>query len=257
MRRTIFLAYGLACYALFGAVYAYFAGFVGNFLVPKSIDSGKPGPVGVAVAVNLGLVALFGLQHSIMARPAFKRVWTRLIPQPIERSTYVLASNLVLILLMWLWQPIDAPIWNITSGFGYWALTALFVVGWLLVPAVSMMINHFDLFGARQVWLHFRGKPYTALPFRTPLAYKLVRHPLYIGWMLAFWATPSMSLGHLILAATLSGYMVAATFVEERDLVDYFGMEYTAYQNMVGRFLPRLGPSANKVSEITPHAAIQ
>jgi methanethiol S-methyltransferase len=247
MKRTIFLAYGIACYTMFFAVYAYFAGFVGNLLVPKSIDSGTPGPVGIALAVNLGLVALFGLQHSIMARPAFKQVWTRWVPQPIERSTYVLASNLVLILLMWLWQPIDAPIWNFTSGVGYWLCVSLFVAGWLFVPMVSLMINHFDLFGARQVWLHFKGKPYSSLPFRTPLAYKLVRHPLYIGWMLAFWATPSMSLGHLIFAATLSGYMVAATFVEERDLANHFGAQYEDYQRMVGRFLPRVGKNAAKL----------
>jgi protein-S-isoprenylcysteine O-methyltransferase Ste14 len=244
MKRTIFLAYGLACYALFFAVYAYFAGFVGNLFVPKSIDSGTPGSVGVAVAINLGLIGLFGLQHSIMARPAFKRIWTRIVPQPIERSTYVLASNLVLILLMWLWQPIDAPIWNVASGPAYWILVALFVAGWLLVPAVSLMINHFDLFGMRQVWLEFRGKPYTSLPFRTPMAYRFVRHPLYLGWALAFWATPSMSLGHFILAATLSGYMVAATFVEERDLATHFGREYEDYQRLVGRFLPRVGSRA-------------
>jgi methanethiol S-methyltransferase len=253
MKRTIFLAYGLACYAMFFAVYAYFAGFVGNFLVPKSIDSGTSGHVGVAVAVNLGLIALFGLQHSIMARPAFKRVWTRIVPQPIERSTYVLASNLVLMLVMWLWQPIDAPIWSVTSGPGYWLLVALFVAGWLLVPAVSLMINHFDLFGTRQVWLEFQGKPYTSLPFRTPMAYKVVRHPLYLGWMLAFWATPSMSLGHFIFAATLSGYMVAATFVEERDLAEYFGREYADYQQLVGRFLPRIGCPSAKPAEAKSH----
>jgi methanethiol S-methyltransferase len=247
MKRTIYLAYGVANYAMFLLVYLYFAGFVGNFWVPKSIDSGTPGPLGVAVAINLGLVALFGLQHSIMARPAFKRIWTRIVPQPIERSTYVLASNLVLILLMWLWQPIDAPIWNFTSGFSYWLLMALFVFGWLLVPTVAMMLNAFDLFGTRQVWLHFKGKPYTSLPFGTPMLYKVIRHPLYIGWMLAFWATPSMSLGHLIFAATLSGYMIAATFVEERDLANHFGAQYEDYQRMVGRFLPRIGSNAAKL----------
>src|SRR5262249_13231862 len=150
----------------FLAVYAYFAGFVGNFLVPKSIDSGTLGPIGVALAVDLGLIALFSLQHSIMARPAFKRVWTRMVPQPIERSTYVLASNLVLILLMWLWQPIDMKIWDVSSGPIYALLITLFVAGWLLVPLVSLMINHFDLFGTRQVWLYFQGQPYSSLPFR-------------------------------------------------------------------------------------------
>ncbi len=247
MKRTIFLAYGIACYAMFLVVYFYFAGFVGNFLVPKSIDSGSPRPIGIALAIDLVLIALFVLQHSIMARPAFKQVWTKLVPQPIERSTYVLASNLVLILLMWLWQPIVAPIWNVSSGVGHWLLTALFVVGWLLVPTVAMMLNAFDLFGTRQVWLHFKNQPYTSLPFSTPMVYKLVRHPLYVGWMLAFWATPTMSLGHLIFAATMSGYMIAATFVEERDLAKHFGAQYEDYQRMVGRFLPRVGSSATKL----------
>jgi protein-S-isoprenylcysteine O-methyltransferase Ste14 len=256
MKRTFFLTYGIANHLLFLAVYAYFAGFIGNYFVPKSIDSGDAGPMGAALVVNIGLIALFGLQHSIMARPAFKRVWTRWVPQPIERSTYVLASNLVLMLLMWLWQPMNAPIWNVSDGFGYWLLTALFVVGWLMVPAVSMMINHFDLFGTRQVWLHFHGKPYNSLPFRTPWAYKYVRHPLYVGWMLAFWATPTMSLGHLLLAVTLSGYMVAATFIEERDLSDHFGLEYEDYQRMVGRFLPRVGQASGKPSEVAAHTAL-
>ncbi|MCC7087012.1 MAG: isoprenylcysteine carboxylmethyltransferase family protein [Pirellulales bacterium] len=251
----MFLAYGIACYAMFFAVYAYFAGFVGNLFVPKSIDSGTPGPVGIALTVNLGLIALFCLQHSMMARPAFKQVWTRFVPHPIERSTYVLISNLLVILLMWQWQPMTAAIWNFDSGIGYIVMMALFVAGWLLVPAVSLMINHFDLFGTRQVWLNFKNKPYTSLPFRTPMAYKIVRHPLYVGWMLAFWATPSMSLGHFIFAATLSGYMIAATFVEERDLAIHFGQQYSDYQHMVGRFLPRLNPSTAAPSEIATPAA--
>lgn len=256
MTRRLFLAYGLASYALFGAVYAYFAGFVGNYFVPKSIDSGMAGPIGAALVVNLGLIVLFALQHSVMARPAFKQIWTRWVPHSIERSTYVLASNLALIVLMLLWQPIDVSIWHVSSGAGYWLLTALFVVGWLMVPAVSMMISHWDLFGLRQVWLHFRGKPYTSLPFRTPWAYKHVRHPLYVGWMLAFWATPTMSLGHLLLAVALSAYMIAATFVEERDLSTYFGAEYEDYQRLVGRFLPRLGQASGKPSEVAAHTAL-
>jgi methanethiol S-methyltransferase len=253
MKRTIFLVYGITCHLMFLAVYAYFAGFVGNYFVPKSIDSGEAGPMGLAMAINLGLIALFGLQHSIMARPAFKQVWTRLVPKPIERSTYVLVSNLVLVLLMWQWQPINGvEIWNFPSGIGYVAMTALFVAGWLLVPMVSLMINHFDLFGTRQVWLHYQDKPYTSLPFRTPFAYRFVRHPLYIGWMLAFWATPTMTLGHLIFAASLSAYMVAASFVEERDLVEHFGTHYVEYQRSTGRLVPRLGATATKLQSTSP-----
>jgi len=244
MQRRLFLGYGIGCYMLFLATYAYFACFVGNLFLPRTIDAGPSSSLAWAVAIDVALVLLFGLQHSVMARPAFKARWTRLVPTQIERSTYVLASCLVLILLMWFWRPIDIVIWNLTNPIGYWVAMALFATGWLLVPLVSLAISHFDLFGVRQVWLHFTGQPYASLAFRTPWPYSVVRHPLYIAWGIAFWATPTMTLGHLLLAAGMSAYMVAASRVEEQDLVDYFGDVYENYRQNVTAFLPlpRVGP---------------
>lgn len=238
MKRGVFLVYGVACYLLFLAVYAWFAAFVGGFFVRRSIDSGSHGSLAEAALVDVALMLLFAAQHSIMARPAFKQVWTRLIPEPIERSTYVLASSLVVILLMWQWQPIDVVVWSVQNPVGWGLISGLFVVGWLGVPLVSLMINHFDLFGTRQVWLHWQGRAYTSLPFKTPLAYGFVRHPLYIAWAIAFWATPTMTLGHLLFAGFMTAYMVAASRVEERDLVAYFGRAYVEYQRNVPAFLP-------------------
>ena len=235
MKRFAFFSYGLVCYLMFFAVYAYLCGFVGNYFVPKTIDSPTGDPIGLALLIDLGLIAAFGLQHSIMARPAFKQVWTRFVPHAIERSTYVLVSNLVVMLLIWQWRTIDIPIWHVTSGPIFYLLIALFITGWLLVPAASLMISHFDLFGLRQVWLHLRDQEYTSLPFRTPMLYSRVRHPLYVGWALAFWATPSMSLGHLLFAATLTAYMVLASKVEERDLVAHFGQQYADYRRRRSR----------------------
>jgi protein-S-isoprenylcysteine O-methyltransferase Ste14 len=238
MKRVLFFVYGVGCHLMFLAVYALLAAFVGGFLLPKTIDSPQTVPLLAAGVVNLGLLVAFGVQHSVMARPAFKRVWTRLVPQPIERSTYVLVSNLTLLGLMWLWQPMPLVVWDVQNAVGWWLLVGLFVAGWLLVPAVSLMINHFDLFGSRQVWLHLQGKENEPLAFQTPLAYGWVRHPLYVAWMLAFWATPHMTLGHLLFASVLSAYMVAASKVEERDLVGYFGQEYEAYRRRVPAFVP-------------------
>ena len=254
MRRIAF-AYGVGCHSLFLAVYAYMAAFFGNFLVPKTIDSGPSGPVGTAVVVNLLLVALFGLQHSIMARPWFKRMWTRFVPQPIERSTYVLASCLVTVFLMWQWRPIDAVIWQFNGGVGWWIMTCLFAIGWLGVPAVSMMINHFDLFGTRQVWFHLRGKEYEPLPFHTPFAYGYVRHPIYVGWACAFWAAPTMTVGHALLAASLTAYMLIAVVYEERDLVAHFGAKYTHYCQRVPRYFPRRRYTPAAV-EPTPNSSV-
>lgn len=245
MKRIVFFTYGVFGHLMFLAVYAYLAGFVGSFMgiVPKSIDYpvNPDVPLAMAIAINLSLIILFGAQHSIMARPAFKAVWTRWVPRPIERSTYVHASNMVTILLMWLWQPIDVVVWNVTWQPARIALMVLFAAGWLLVPLVSLMINHFDLFGTRQVWLYFRGREYSSLPFRTPMLYLYVRHPLYIGWALAFWATPTMTLGHLLFASAMTGYMALAAQVEERDLVQHFGQEYETYRKQVPQFVPRLG----------------
>ena len=243
MKRWIFFAYGVVCHLLFLGLYAYMAGFVGNLLVPKSIDTPTGDPMGVAIAINLSLLGLFALQHSVMARPAFKEVWTRLVPRPIERSTYVLASCLVTALVMWQWRGMETVVWNIEQPELRSLAWGLFAAGWLLVPAVSLLINHFDLFGTRQVWLHLQGKPYTPLPFGTPLFYKHVRHPLYIGWALAFWATPTMTAGHLLFAAVLTGYMMIAAVFEERDLVAHFGHQYAEYRRRVPMFVPRLAAS--------------
>jgi methanethiol S-methyltransferase len=178
MQRNLFFAYGVGCYALFFATYAYLACFVGNFLAPRTIDAGPAASVLWAVTIDMALLLAFALQHSLMARPAFKHWWTRIIPEPIERSTYVLASCLVLIALMALWRPLDLVIWNVSNPVGWWLHMALFASGWLLVPLISLAINHFDLFGVRQVWLHLLGRPYTSLSFRTPMPYNVVRHPL-------------------------------------------------------------------------------
>ncbi|HEX6961740.1 MAG TPA: isoprenylcysteine carboxylmethyltransferase family protein [Lacipirellula sp.] len=242
MKRWMFFAYGLVCYMLFFAVYAYFCGFTGNLLVPKSIDAPFQPAGATAFVVNVALLLAFGWSHSLMARPGFKRRWTRLVPQPIERSTYVLTSCIMLALLMWQWQPMPAVVWSFESQAGRALMWALFATGWLMVPAVSLMISHFDLFGMRQVWLYLVGRPYEWLPFRTPMLYSRVRHPLYIGWGLAFWAAPTMTAGHLLFASVLTVYMGLATLVEERDLIAHFGEQYLLYRRSVPRFIPRLRP---------------
>jgi protein-S-isoprenylcysteine O-methyltransferase Ste14 len=244
MKRWLFFAYGVFCHLLFLVTFAYMAGFVGNFLVPKSIDAGTGLPAGPAIAIDVLLILLFGLQHSVMARPAFKRVWMRLVPQPIERSTYVLVACIVTGVMLGAWQPIQLIVWDAASGAARMLLWVLFAVGWLMVPMVSLMINHFDLFGTRQVWLYLHGREYTSLPFRVPMLYKYVRHPLYLGWALAFWATPTMTVGHLLFAGTLTLYMGIAARIEERDLVGYYGDTYRAYQRSVPMFIPGSGKDA-------------
>jgi protein-S-isoprenylcysteine O-methyltransferase Ste14 len=247
MKRWLFFAYGLGGYAAFLAVYAYLCGFTGNLIVPKSIDAPlASGPVAAAVAIDLILLLAFGLQHSVMARPAFKRVWTRIVPQPIERATYVFASCIALVALVWFWQPIDAVVWNVQNPIGRGVLWALFAAGWLLVPLVSLMISHFDLFGVRQVWLHLRGRESTPLPFRTPMLYAHIRHPLYVGWAVAFWATPTMTAGHALYASVLTGYMALAALIEERDLIAHFGQQYADYMRRVPRYVPGLGRVLNR-----------
>jgi protein-S-isoprenylcysteine O-methyltransferase Ste14 len=242
MQRKLFFLYGVAAHVMFLGVYAWMAAFVGNFgfgLIP-TIDGPRNGSILTAIVIDFGLIALFGVQHSVMARPTFKKWWTQFVPQPIERSTYVVISNLLMMLLMWQWRPIGGIVWDVTHPVGRTSLHALFALGWLMVPAVSLMINHFDLFGTRQVWLHLSGREYANLPFRTPLMYRIVRHPLYVGWMIAFWATPTMTLTHLLFAAGLTAYIFVAIPFEERNLVEHFGEDYRAYRRRVGGLVPRV-----------------
>ena len=259
MQRRLFFVYGVACHALFLGVYAWMAAFVGNFgfgLIP-TIDGPREGSLAVAIGVNVLLIAAFAVQHSVMARPAFKQWWTRFVPQPIERSTYVLASCLAVALLMWQWRPVGGVVWDLTNPIGRWALHGLFALGWLMIPAVSLLINHFDLFGTRQVWLHLRGRPYEHLPFRTPLAYRFVRHPLYVGWLIAFWATPTMTVAHLIFAAGMTAYILLAIPLEERDLEEHFGDLYVRYRRDVGALVPRFsGGGRGREPDEVPAAGI-
>lgn len=244
MRRNLFLVYGVACHLLFLAIYAWMAAWVGNFGfgVLRTIDGPAEGSIAGAVLTNLVLVLGFGLQHSIMARPTFKKWWTRFVPEPIERSTYVLASCVAMAVLLWQWRPMGGEVWNVTDPVGRALLHGLFAFGWLMVPLVSLLINHFDLFGTRQVWLHWRGRAYTHLPFRTPGLYKHVRHPLYIGWFIAFWATPTMTLAHLLFALAMTIYILIAIPFEERNLVEHHGHDYADYRRRVGGLLPRMAP---------------
>lgn len=241
MLRWIYLVLGIVAHGMFLLVFAYMAGFVGNFVVPKSIDApALPGQsVLLAVSINLALLVMFALPHSIMARPAFKSWWTQYIPKPIERTVYVLTSNVLMIALLLFWRPIDAVIYDVQNPIGRTALWALFATGWFLVPLASLMINHFDLFGTRQVWLHLRGKVDAAMPFHTPMLYRFVRHPLYVGWMIAFWATPTLTAGHALFAAVLTAYMLVAIPFEERDLITQFGDQYVNYRRNVGGLVPR------------------
>jgi protein-S-isoprenylcysteine O-methyltransferase Ste14 len=249
MMRWLFFTYGVCCHLLFLATFAYLAGFVGNLVVPKAIDTPSSASLAGALAINLGLIVLFGLQHSLMARPAFKRVWVRIIPEPIERSTYVLFSCVVTVLLVWLWQGIDLPVWDVQQPLARTLLWGLFAAGWLLVPLVTLMIDHFDLFGTRQVWFFLQGREYEPPAFGIVGLYKWVRHPLYIGWALAFWVTPTMTLGHLLFASSLTAYMVLASKLEERDLVRAHGPQYEDYQRRVRAFVPGLG---NRSAQAAP-----
>jgi protein-S-isoprenylcysteine O-methyltransferase Ste14 len=235
-RITAFF-YGVVCYLMFLGTFLYAVGFLGNYAVPKSIDSGPQLPLGHALAVNFTLLGLFALQHSLMARPWFKRAWTRMIPTPIERSTYVLFSSLALLLLFWKWQPTGGVIWNVESAYGRLVLKGLYVFGWLTVLITTFLINHFDLFGLRQVWLHLRGREYTPIAFRIPGPYRIVRHPLYVGWLLVFWSAPVMTSAHLVFAIVTTAYILVAIQFEERDLIRFHG-EYAEYRQRVPMILP-------------------
>jgi len=237
MKRAVIFLYGIASYGVFFATFLYAVGFIGNFGVPKTMDSPREISLGAALAIDLGLLALFAVQHSVMARPAFKQWWTRIIPGSAERSTYVLFSSLALILLFWLWQPMGGEIWRVSSPAAVKFLYGLYAFGWLLLLYVTFLINHFDLFGLRQVWLQLIGRPYTAVPFVTPWLYRQVRHPLYIGWFTIVWAAPTMTVAHLVFAAMCTAYILFGIQLEEHDLI-VAHPEYAEYRRRVPMLIP-------------------
>jgi protein-S-isoprenylcysteine O-methyltransferase Ste14 len=253
----MFFIFGVAGHALFLVVFAYMAAFVGNFVVPKTIDSPQTyGSVTTAVLIDLGLLAAFCVPHSVMARPGFKRWWTTLVPSAIERSVYVLVSNLLMILLLVLWRPVGPVFYDLQSPVARWAMWGLFATGWLLVPAASLMISHFDLFGTRQVWLNLQQKAYTHLPFHTPMLYSIIRHPLYVGWMISFWATPTMSAGHVIFATFMTLYMLTAIPIEERDLIAAYGETYLQYRRRVPALIPGLKRRSIPSTDAAPNVQL-
>jgi len=230
--------YGLVCYIVFLGSFLYAIGFVGDIGVPKGIDAGAAIDWRVALLTDMALLAAFAIQHSVMARPGFKAAWTRIVPRSVERSTYVLLSSLLLLLLFWKWQPLTAAVWDATTPAARLALQALFGIGWLIVLLSTFMINHFDLFGLRQVFLRLRGREYRPLSFRQRAFYHLVRHPIMLGFLIAFWATPRMSFGHLLFALATSGYILLGVTLEERDLVAAHGVDYQEYRSRVPMLLP-------------------
>lgn len=241
MSKAASLGFAVVAYAIFLATFLYLIGFVGDLPgLPRTVDRGLEGPVELAVAVNLALIALFGIQHSVMARQGFKRAWTRIVPKQAERSVYVLAASLALIVLFAFWHPIEGTLWYATGPLAT-VLWVAFAIGWLLVLLSTFLINHFELFGLQQGWFHASGREAAAPQFRQPLFYKLVRHPIYAGFVIAFWATPHMTYGHLLLAVGMSLYILIAIRHEERDLVALFGRDYEDYRGRVGMLVPRIG----------------
>lgn len=238
MSRILAFVYGVVSYLIFFVTFLYAIGFVGNLIVPKSIDSGPVVPLTEALLVNAVLLAVFALQHSVMARPGFKKWWTKFVPQPVERSTYVLLASLALILLFWQWRPIPTVVWHVDNAFVAYLLVAIFFLGWATVLVGTSLINHFDLFGLRQVYLYQRGAEYTELGFRTPFLYKIVRHPIMLGFIMAFWATPHMTLGHLFFTIATTVYILIAIQLEERDIVSVHGTAYEDYRKQVSMLLP-------------------
>ena len=256
LKRILFFAYGCLSYLIFLGTFLYAVCFIGNFGVPRTLDGAATGPLGVGFAIDAGLLALFAAQHSIMARKWFKDWWTRIVPRPIERSTYVLFSSLALILLFWQWRPLGGVVWSVEDPVGRLVLRGLFAFGWGLVLVSTFLINHFDLFGLRQVWLHLLGRSDKPMRFVIPGPYRLVRHPLYVGWLFAFWMTPVMTLAHLLFSIATTGYILLAIQFEERDLAREHGEAYESYRRSVPMLVPFTGKrGADPGSRITREEA--
>ncbi|MCK4950523.1 MAG: isoprenylcysteine carboxylmethyltransferase family protein [Gammaproteobacteria bacterium] len=248
--KTLTLGYGVIAYTLFFVVFCYTILFVGNIMVTPSLDSIGNSNLMQAVMIDVGLLTAFALQHSIMARPAFKKRWTKMVPEAIERSTYVLAATLLLAAIVYFWQPLGGVIWQVENTVAITILYILFGIGWGILFLASFQINHFDLFGLRQVWLHFRGKPYTLLPFKMPWLYRYSRHPLYVGLMIGLWAAPTMTVAHLVFAVLCTGYIFVGATLEEKDLVDALP-EYSQYKKDVPMFMPKFGNKEKKPAAVS------
>jgi len=239
MIKALAFIYGMFCYLLFNATLLYFIGFIGNFAVPKTIDSGVVIPTAQALTINIVLIALFGIQHSVMARPQFKQLWLKIIPKPIERSTYVLLATLVLILLCWQWQPLPTVLWHAENPIGYWVLLGLFWFGWLFSLFATFLVDHFDLLGIRHVYQYMRDKPYEPPQFQAASVYQYIRHPIMLGTIIGLWATPLMTVGHLVLAIGFTIYIFIGIHFEEKDMVSTHGETYEKYQQKTSKVIPK------------------